>query len=94
MTLEEIAEFLNNKVKNAKNGEDPEFNEATKLFQFIPTPILGPMSYFVGYCAACVGFEIPGTKANPKKFGQVLVSNIGTLGLEVGLAPLCPPTFA
>ena len=64
------------------------------MFAFVPTPILGPAMYFVGYFAACVGIEIPGTKASPKKFGQILVSNIGVLGLEVGLAPLCPPTFA
>jgi len=31
---------------------------------------------------------------NPKTFGHVIVTNIGTLGYDQGFAPLCPPMHA
>ena len=31
---------------------------------------------------------------SPRQFGHVIFSNIGSLGMAIGFAPLCPPMHA
>jgi hypothetical protein len=49
--------------------------------------------HLIGYFAANLGISIPGSNVNPKQMGHILLSNLGSLGIEVGFAPLCSPTF-
>ena len=41
-----------------------------------------------------VGFNIPPLALRNDSFGHIILTNIGTLGLSRGYAPLCPPMHA
>ena len=82
MTLQEIAEYLNGKVLNAKTLKDKEFNDSTKLFGIVPTFMLTPIMHCISYTAANLGFDLPGFGKNTKKFGHAVVTNVGTVGME------------
>jgi hypothetical protein len=82
LSLQEIAEYLNGKVINAKNQKDKEFNESTKLFALIPTFLLTPIMHSIAYTAANLGFDLPGFGKNTKKFGHAVVTNVGSIGFE------------
>jgi len=94
MTLQEIALYLNSKVMKAKNNSDKEFKEATKLFGIIPTFVLQLVMNTVSYSAANLGFNIPGFGDNTRKFGHVIISNVGSMKFDMAFAPLCGPMFA
>lgn len=94
MTLQEIALYLNEKIIKAKQNKDKEFKESTKIFGIVPTFLMQPAFHLITYCAANIGFNIPGFGDNTKKLGHVLLTNIGTMNFEMGFAPLCSPMFA
>lgn len=94
MTLQEIALYLNNKVIKAKTNTDKEFKKSTELFGIIPTFLLGPIMHMISYCAANLGFNLPGFGENTKKFGHVIITNVGSMDMDMALAPLCSPMFA
>ena len=81
MTLKEFALELIGKVGKAKKGEDKQHNQSTQMFDFIPSFIAEPLLFGVSYLGAQVGLSIPGL-LNPKTFGHVIVTNIGTLGYD------------
>jgi len=60
----------------------------------IPSFILQPMMHIISYSAANLGFNIPGFGDNTKKFGHMVISNIGSMDMHCALAPLCGPMFA
>jgi len=60
----------------------------------VPTFILEIMMHTIAYLAANLDIEIPGSGVKPNRCGHVLISNIGPLDMDMGLAPLCSPTFA
>ena len=68
-------------------------NESTKLADLIPSFIAEPLIFMVTYFAAVCGIKAP-PLFNPKQFGHITVTNIGTLGFTSGFAPLCPPTHS
>ena len=92
-SLEEVSLYLTAKVNKAKNNTDVEFTKATAPFKIIPTFIMQPLMHTMGYFAANLGIEFPGSNLKPEQVGHVMITNVGSLGLKVGFAPLCSPTF-
>lgn len=90
--LLEIAEELKTKSQRLKSGEDNEISKASKVFKFIPWlfakwalninsfltyDLLFPVKYF-------------GLPEDP--FGSLMITNVGTLGIDTAWAPLVPYT--
>ena len=88
-----LAKDLSTRAKKAKTNTDEEFKNASKPFKIVPTCIMQPLMHMIGYCAGNIGFSLPGSGVKPEQMGHVMISNIGTLGIETGFAPLCSPTF-
>ena len=88
-----IAKDLSVRAKKAKTNTDEEFTNASKPFKLVPTCIMQPILHAITYCAANIGVSLPGGGVKPEQMGHVMISNIGTLGIEIGYAPLCSPTF-
>ncbi|CDW81108.1 2-oxo acid dehydrogenase acyltransferase [Stylonychia lemnae] len=87
----DLARIINDKVQRAKSNQDKEHNEVTKLFGLIPNFILGVILTVGSYLGQCVGLSIPPLGIRGNAFGHAVLTNIGTMGLEQGFAPLpCP----
>ena len=92
--VKDIALELNGKVGKAKNNKDKEFNEGTKFFKYVPTFILQLGLHMLSYVAANLEMTVPGSGVNPSRYGHIMITNVGTLDIEMALAPLCSPTYA
>lgn len=87
LTLEEAIEQLTEKIKFARQQTD----ESQKLKHFlaaIPWPFRGWFYRIVMFLSMDLGIKLPGVSAN--NFGSFIVSNIGSLGLEIGYPALLP----
>jgi pyruvate/2-oxoglutarate dehydrogenase complex dihydrolipoamide acyltransferase (E2) component len=65
-SLEEISIFLTARVAKAKSNTDVEFTKATAPFAKIPTFIMQPVMHIMGYFAANIGVEFPGSNLKPE----------------------------
>lgn len=93
-TLVELAWKLNGIQRDAKQGNDKNYEASTDLFKLFPTFMLEPITFALSYMIANLGMTIPGIGMKPKNIGHFMISNIGTLGMNQGFAPLCPPLHA
>jgi hypothetical protein len=50
--------------------------------------------HFATYLSINCGYDLKAIGARPDQFGHVILSNVGSLGLRAGYAPLCPPMRA
>ena len=48
----------------------------------------------LSYIAANLEMSVPGSGVNPSRYGHIMITNVGTLDIEMAFAPLCSPTFA
>ena len=94
MTIFELAKFITAKVARAKKGQDKQHNESTALAKFIPSHIAQPLSFALTYIAANVGISIPAVKLRNDTFGQLVLTNVGSMGFQSAIAPLCPLVHA
>jgi len=90
MTIFEVAEYINEKVRKAKTGKDAQHNKSTQIVNFIPSFIAQPLMFFATYVAAVCGVTIEALSLKADSFGHVVVTNVGTLGYTSAIAPLCP----
>ena len=49
ISLLDMAKNINQKIVNAKNAKDQAHNDATALFDVLPTYILGPLTVIASY---------------------------------------------
>ena len=90
MTIKEFAEAINAKVARAKAKKDEIHNAQTGMFNFIPSFIAQPLMFICSYIALAVGCNVSCLSLRNDAFGHIILTNIGTLGLTRGYAPLCP----
>ena len=90
MTIFEVAQTVTEKVQRAKKGKDEKHNKATAFADFIPSFIAQPLGYALTYLAVVIGINIDFTSITKKQFGHVVITNVGTLGYNSAIAPLCP----
>ena len=87
----EMARFLNEKIKNAKAAKDADHNKATALFTVIPTYLMGPLTAIGSYLGQNCGWSVKALGVKGNSWGHAVITNIGTLGIEQGFAPISPP---
>lgn len=90
LSLEEIASQLNNKSKELRKGKDPEFAQTFKLFKFIPwwaTKFVLNIFSFINY-ELNLNLSFMGLPKDP--FGSVMITSVGSLGIDLAFAPLVP----
>ncbi|KAL0483629.1 hypothetical protein AKO1_011471 [Acrasis kona] len=89
-SLEQVATKLGGGVKELRTGNSKDYNKTKETVQSIPFWLLGYVLSFGGWLASAVGLSLPqlGVKAYP--FGSCIVTNVGTLGIEMAFIPPTP----
>ena len=85
-----IAKKLNEMVGRTKRNQNKEHTEVTKIFNFVPTYFLGLLTSVLTYLSQQCGISISAFKLKGDAYGHILLSNIGTLGMERCLPPIVP----
>jgi pyruvate dehydrogenase E2 component (dihydrolipoamide acetyltransferase) len=94
LTLIEFAKRCTDRVNKAKNKQDAAHNQTTAAGNFVPSHILQPIMLLLSYINICLDLPIPPLGVKRNTHGHYILTNVGTMGMECGIAPLCPPMRA
>jgi len=86
----EIAEEAAARVRNLRDGRDENVERTKGMLQRIPRRLLGPMMRLVSYLIYDLDLDLTRFGVVKDEFGTAMVSNAGTFGVGVALAPLVP----
>lgn len=87
LTLEEAVKTLSEKIKIARKESD-ESQKMKNFLASIPWPFRNWFYKIAMFLTITLGIKIPGI--NPNNFGAFIISNIGSLGLDIGYPALLP----
>lgn len=90
ITIDEMAAFIAAEIKKARGGNENKTMEMKGKLAVIPWPFRSWIFQLVRTFTQKWGFSIPSLGLTPHSFGSFIVSNIGTLGLDLGFPALMP----
>ena len=91
-SLGEIAEELNQKVENIRRNGDLAFEGAKKLINRVPGIFSRFIMELLGFIMYKLNVWSPILGCPRDAFGSVMITSVGSLGLEAAFAPLVPYT--
>ncbi|OBI60640.1 2-oxo acid dehydrogenase subunit E2 [Mycobacterium sp. E796] len=86
-----IAKELADHVERIRQGEDPQFKKGKAMVKGLPPLLLRPVMDALGFVTESLQLPIPFLGLEGRPYGSILVSNVGTYGLDTAAAPW--PTF-
>lgn len=87
--LAELAEYLRQEIQAAQKGDDKSKNQKEALAR-IPWPFRGYVYQIIKYITVHLGLSIPSLGLSANNFGAFFLSNIGSIGLDIGYPALFP----
>ena len=90
LTLEKSVEVLNDEIQKSRKGTENGTMQLKEIVGKVPWPIRGWLYKLLKLVYVDWGFSIPFIGLNPHSFGSFMLSNIGTLGLDIGFPALFP----
>ncbi len=89
LSMNEIAATCDEEVARLRRGEDPELHALEKTLDRVPVLFLKPLFYLLDFFKYTLNFSTP-TSLPRDRFGTVIITNIGALGLNNAFVPLTP----
>ncbi|MBK8557647.1 MAG: 2-oxo acid dehydrogenase subunit E2 [Lewinellaceae bacterium] len=90
MTLQELVLFFQTSVQAARQGEENATMRKKKLIAAIPWPFRAWILNLIRKLTNEWGISLPGLGLSANSFGSFILSNIGSIGLEMGYPALFP----
>lgn len=84
----QIADELDDRAQRIRSGNDPMFKATKQLTQLMPPMILRSFVNTTTFLTEQLQLPIPLLGLEARPFGAVLVTNIGTFGLDRAYAPM------
>jgi len=88
MDLATIITDFEEKVAKVKRREDPTLEKTRKSFRRMPAWAMHRLLRFTAFLLYTLNWKAPGMPRDA--FGSVMITNIGSLGLDVAYVPLVP----
>ena len=89
-SLVAIIEEFEEKVRKVKKREDPALEGTRSTMKKIPFPLLNPALKFLSFMAYTLNLDMRAFGVPKDAFGSVMITNIGSIGLEQAFVPLVP----
>ena len=86
-----IAKELSDRASRIRHDDDPQFKLAKTMVKNLPPLLLRPVMDGLGFITETLQLPMPFMGVEARPYGSILVSNIGTYGLDSASAPA--PTF-
>ena len=86
-----IAKELADRADRIRHDRDPQFKQTKALVKGLPPLLLRPVMEGIGFITESLQLPLPLIGMEARPYGSVLVSNVGTYGLDSASAPV--PTF-
>ncbi|MBU0554023.1 2-oxo acid dehydrogenase subunit E2 [Myxococcota bacterium] len=90
LSLAEIITAFEAKVEAVRRRQDPALERARARFQQIPAPLLNVALKLIRFFTLTLNLDLRRLGLPNDPFGSVMITNIGSLGLEIAYAPLVP----
>lgn len=87
-SLQEIAEICDAEVKRLRRGDDPEFTALDQTLRRVPMPLVTPLFKLLDFFKYTLNWASKHPGMQPDRFGSMIITNIGALGLQSALTPL------
>lgn len=89
-TLAEINNEIKEKAGRIKAGDDREFEKVRKTMDMVPGWMMAKLLKFISFLQYGLNLWSPAMGSPRDGFGSAMVTSVGMLGLQRGLAPLVP----
>jgi pyruvate dehydrogenase E2 component (dihydrolipoamide acetyltransferase) len=86
-----IASELADRADRIRHDDDPQFKLAKSVVKNLPPLLLRPVMDGLGFITETLQLPLPLLGVEARPYGSILVSNVGTYGLDSVAAPV--PTF-
>ncbi len=86
-----IAKELADRAARIRHNEDPQFKQAKAMITGLPPLLLRPVMDAIAFVTESLQLPLPFLGLEARPYGSILVSNVGTYGLDTAAAPW--PTF-
>jgi len=90
VTLREMSVIMADEIKKARNGNENKTMDMKGKLAAIPWPVRNWIFKLLRLYTISWGFSLRRWGLTPDSFGSFIVSNIGTLGLDLGFPALMP----
>lgn len=92
MSVAEMARSMQEKALKIKSGKDKEMKRNLEMFKYLPWWITGFYLDFASFLMYGLNLDLSWLGLPKDPFGSVMVTNIGSLGIDIAYVPLCPYT--
>ncbi|MCP4122811.1 MAG: hypothetical protein GY751_13755 [Bacteroidetes bacterium] len=89
-SLEEISAEIRERVAKIRSGEKDEFKKITNMLNVMPSFVIALVLSFMSFINYTLNIWSPVFGSPRDAFGSAMVTSVGMLGLQRGLAPLIP----
>jgi pyruvate dehydrogenase E2 component (dihydrolipoamide acetyltransferase) len=90
VSIDEIASNCEQEVQRLRRGEDPDINALQNTLSRVPVFLLTPLFHILDFFKYTMNFSTKSSALPRDRFGTVIITNIGALGLQNALVPLTP----
>ena len=85
-----IAREIRSRAGKIRKGDDKEFAKAKSAIQAIPFLLMFPFIRLMSVLSYTLNVKLSALGLSEDPFGTFMVTNVGSLGIDAGLAPLVP----
>ncbi len=89
-TIPEICRDMEEDVQAIRRNEDPLFKKSKRMIHVLPGFLSKWLLNFSGFVLTKLNLWTPLLGTPPDPFGCAMITNIGSLGLDIAFAPLVP----
>ena len=90
LSLQDFTQLANQHISASKNSDDGRKKKAQKMLANIPWPLRGLFFRLIKFLTLELGFSSNTLGLKPNQYGSFVVSNIGSIGLDIGYPALLP----
>lgn len=89
-TLMQIVEEFEARVEKVRTGKDRELEQSRSIFKILPIVLLRPVLDLMGFVSFGLNLDLRRFGIPKDPFGSLMITNIGTLGIDEAYVPLVP----
>lgn len=89
-SLQDIARICEEEVQILRRGEDPEIEALKTTLDRVPVALLKPLFHLLDFFKYTLNVATKSPTLPRDRFGTVIITNIGALGLQNAFVPITP----
>jgi pyruvate/2-oxoglutarate dehydrogenase complex dihydrolipoamide acyltransferase (E2) component len=91
-SLREIAQEMEEAVRRVRERRDVAMEKGKGTIQKIPYMFLNLFTWMIGFLMYTLNLDLSGLGMPKDAFGSIIITNVGSLGLDTAYVPLVPYT--